>query len=477
MSGDELAKLRTDLLASPKEALVEFLLDHAQDDDHLRRHLVLKVAAASARHLGVQTYRQLIDQAVGHRRFIPYREAYAYTRGLDDVVDALEGLVEAGRGAEAMTLIEHALRRVESALGRMDDSDGHMSPILERLQQLHHAACVVAVPPPKVLAKTLFSWELRTDWDTFLGAAERYADLLGREGLAEYRRLAEKEWARLPALGPGDGDRTYDPGRFRITHIMETLAKTSGDLEELVAVMARDLSQAFDYLQIAELYQEAGQPDRALEWAEHGVAAFPTQTDQRLREFLANGYHRLGRHGEAMQLIWRRFEETPFLWAYQELHRHAELIDAWEQWRDRALAELRSSLASGGAPAGAGLGWAGRRDHSELVRVFLWEQEFELAWQEAQTGRCEAGLWLELAKTREKDHPADAVAVYQQQVEPIIQQTNNDAYQEAVVLLGRIRRLMGRIGQTADFPSYLATIRARHRAKRNLMKLIEGKGW
>ena len=54
---DEMERLHRELPACAKEALVELLLDHAQDDDHLRRHLVLKVAAASSRHLGIQTYR------------------------------------------------------------------------------------------------------------------------------------------------------------------------------------------------------------------------------------------------------------------------------------------------------------------------------------------------------------------------------------------------------------------------------------
>jgi hypothetical protein len=38
---------------------------------------------------------------------------------------------------------------------------------------------------------------------------------------------------------------------------METLARRSGDVEAIVAVKKRDLSSAYDYLQIAETYRQA----------------------------------------------------------------------------------------------------------------------------------------------------------------------------------------------------------------------------
>ena len=61
----------------------------------------------------------------------------------------------------------------------------------------------------------------------FYGALETYADVLGKVGLAEYRRLAEAEWDALPALGPGDSEHTWSSGRFHLTQIMLSLADLS----------------------------------------------------------------------------------------------------------------------------------------------------------------------------------------------------------------------------------------------------------
>src|SRR5208282_1611697 len=128
-------------------------------------------------------------------------------------------------------------------------------------------------------------------------------------GLAAYRQRAEAAWARVPQTKPGEKD-TEEYGRtYRIKSIMETLARQSGDIEALVAVKARDLSNAYTFLQIAEICHEAGQDDKAMEWAERGIKAFPDRTDSRLREFLADEYHRRKRHDEAMQPIWKTFAE------------------------------------------------------------------------------------------------------------------------------------------------------------------------
>ncbi len=92
----------------------------------------------------------------------------------------------------------------------------------------------------------------------FFAAPNTYADVLGEKGLAEYRRLAEERWAQVPALGPGEDPRRYSGERFRIAHIMESLARQEEDIEELVGVISRDLSGPHSYLRIAQIYTEAG---------------------------------------------------------------------------------------------------------------------------------------------------------------------------------------------------------------------------
>ena len=282
----------------------------------LREHLQLEAARKKASGVDLRAFRKSIANATRTGGFVDYYAAPRYARRIHRVIDAISALLDDGHAKAVVELTEYTLKRLEKSIGEMDDSDGHMGEILPDLQELHHRACEQAGEDPKTLANRLFNWELKSDWDLFRGSAEIYADVLGLQGLAEYRRLAEAEWTHLPALVPGDNNHDSFGSRFRITSIMESLARQSGDLEALVAVKRHDLAHPYSFLEIAEIYRQAGKHDQALDWAERGMHAFP-QVDSRLSGFLANEYHRRGRHAEAMDLIWAQFIETPRLDTYQ----------------------------------------------------------------------------------------------------------------------------------------------------------------
>ena len=51
---------------------------------------------------------------------------------------------------------------------------------------------------------------------------------------------------------------------------MLTIAREKGDVDAVAEILSLDLSHAYDYLKVAHAYQDAGQADRALAWAEKG---------------------------------------------------------------------------------------------------------------------------------------------------------------------------------------------------------------
>lgn len=453
---------RAALAAQPKEALVALLMEQAMDDDRLRQKLLLKAAKQGSKGINLETYHKAIDEAVDTGRFVDYHEAYGYAQGIEVAVDSIEDLLKEGHAAEVIELAEHALKAVEEALGSVDDSDGHMGGILERLQELHLAACRKARPAPEILAKRLFEWELRTDFDTFYGAADAYDDVLGDRGLAAYRELAEAEWARVPARTPGERDGFSR--RFRITHIMECLARRNGDAEALITIKKRDLSSAYAFLEIAQTYSAARKNDQALEWAEKGLKAFPDRTDSRLREFLAEEYHSRERHAEALE-------------SHKKLKAHADRAKEWPQWREKALAFVRERLDKGREAAKRERwSWYAREGRSELVQIYLWERRVEDAWREAREGGCSEDLWIKLAGLREKEHPEDSLAIYQARIEPALNLTNDQGYRRAVEFLRKVRGLMGRLCRSVEFSRYLESTRVTFKRKRNFIKMLDRGG-
>jgi uncharacterized Zn finger protein len=472
--------VRAHLAGQSKDALVELLMSQAATDARLRDRLLLETVGGRSGDVDLATFRAAIDRAVEPDDYEDYRPALAYANDIEQVIARIQALLDDGHAEAVVELAEHAIEAVEQALGWIDDSDGYLGGVLERLGDLHHTACAQARPDPQELAERLFRRELGSDWETFFGAAATYADVLGPKGLAAYRRLAEAEWARVAPLRPGDaGGRSYEGKRFRVTEMMTTLAALAGDVDELIAVMSRDLSHAYDYVRIAEVCLQDGRHDQALGWAERGAAAFPQRTDPRLRQLLAEEYHRRGRHDEAMALAWAMFTDRPTLEGYWGLKAHADRIGGWPAWRDKALAHLRSQPADRGPDAGAGRrvwpGWSG--GSSELVRIFLWEGDNETAWQEATQGGCSEALWMELAAKREADHPEDALPINQDQVERLTAQMGKQAYQQAVGLLRKVREVMTRLGREEVLAAYLASVRATHKRKRNLIKLLDAAGW
>ncbi len=239
---------------------------------------------------------------------------------------------------------------------------------------------------------------------------------------------------------------------------MESLAQASGDIEQLIAVMSRDLSSAYSYWKIAEVYREARQHDNALLWAEKGLKAFPDHTDGRLREFAAEEYHRRRRHDDAMKLMWAEFSERPNLESYKTLERNAKKAGAWPGWRESALAEiqLRITKAKEKARGQSRPRWMRPDDdHSPLVEIFLYEGTLEEAWRETQAGGCSDSLWLRLAAVREKEHPEDGAPIYLKQAEAAVAATSNGRYEDSVGLLVKAASVMRRMDRGAEFVRHL----------------------
>lgn len=472
--------LRAYLRGLDKEALVSLLVDHADMDERLDRRLTLQAARAAPGSAEPQLWKDTLGEALASDDYGRYGEAYDYATGVEEVIESLDGMLRAGQAETVVRLAEHGLAEVEECVQYLDDSDGWLVGLLDRLQDLHLEACVQARPDPVALAERLFEAEMEATFDVFRGAVEVYADVLGEAGLAAYRRLAEAEWARVPALKPGDGDSDRYGWRYRIKTVMEALARTEGGVDALVAVKSRDLSLPYGFLEIARLYRDAGQPDLALDWAERGWRAFADKRpDERLRSFLAECYQDRGRIDEAMTLVWEAFVGRPDLDSYRRLESHGRRAGEWPAWRDKALAAIRERpVEKSRAPTD---GWTLVSDRSQdsslLVEIFLHEGDPDAAWREAEAGGCSQILWLELAKRREKTHPEDAVGVYQKHIARLLRNTGNSIYAEAVRFLHRIEAILVRAGRQAAFRDLVGEMRLQHKRKRNLMKMLDGKGW
>ena len=459
------------LTTQSPENLIELLLEVAQRDDRLYQSLLLKAERMGGGGNMAKAFRRAIDGATRIQGFVDWREVGTFAGNIDQVADSLAELLKPDTAASLVELAEYAIERVENSLEQVDDSNGEIGGIVYRLGELHLKACTMGKPEPAGLAERLFRFETTLPFGLCRFDAATYKTPLGKAGLRRYRELAEAEWHKLK---PRDAKDSYDAHRSRITGIMERLAEASGDVEELVAIKAQDLSSCSRYLGIAEILAKAKQPDKALEWAERGLKAFPGRSDNRLRDFLVAAYLKRKRHDEALQLTWIQFEERPILDHYKKLHDVAGKLRLWPEQRNRALAWVAEVVVRESSATSRWKPRPSTPNYSLRVEIALWEQDLDAAWSAAHEGTCDRSLLITLAGKLESARPGDAISLYRRVVPLIVEQTNNAAYDEAIKLIRKVGGLMKAQKQLPQFGDYLAELRVQFKPKRNFIKLLDG---
>ncbi|NOT13024.1 MAG: hypothetical protein HOP23_14510 [Methylococcaceae bacterium] len=455
------------------EVLIALVLDAAQRDDRLYQSLLLKAERAGVGNNVQHIFRKAINKATRIHGFVDWREAGGFAGDLEQLVEQLEELLKPDSAAILVELLEYAIERVEDAMQNIDDSNGEVGGIEAALGALHIKACELARPDPEALAERLFHMEMTLPMGICSFNATTYNAILGEPGLRRYRELAEVQWRKIKPKNSGDG---FDDRRWRITNIMESLARASGDVEELVAIKARDLSSAYSYLVIAEIWAKAGQDDKALDWAERGLQAFPKATDNRLRDFLVTAYLQRKRNDEALQLTWVQFEERATLEYYKKLHAVAKQMEVWTEQRERALARVAEVIARDAAATSRWNPKPTTPNYSLRLEIALWENDLDAAWTAVHAGVCNRGLLLALAGKLEPTRANDALSLYKRVIPLIVEETNNTAYADAVKLIRKVEGIMGTQQRHREFGDYLAELRVRFKLKRNFIKLLDGEG-
>ena len=460
--------VREYLAGLPKETLVEMVMAQAQTDHSLRQRLVLAVARTRPAGPDSDAIRSAIDEAT--RAGEPWSERRDADRveRLNAVLDTLHELLNAGHAPAVVRLAAFGLERSDSVAGRTYYPGNDLQQVVSQFVSLHVKACVESGQDPQGLARWLFEFELSSNNAVHDVVFARYIGLLDDKGLATYRKLAEAEWRAKALKRPLTGALT------RLRDIVRHAALMSVDPRLMAEVGNHEFGTSWAYYFAARECMDMNQPDKAVAWAEAGVKAFPKMPQAGLRELLAEEYGRRGRSTDALNQAWALFTEAPGLDNYLRLRAIANKAGQVTVWRDEALEYLRERAVR--APkADRGEEFGGERLYcgSLIVEILLKEKNVDSAWHEAQAGGCGEETWLKLARAREARHPADAIRIYQQFAEQVVQGGGNDEYRVAVTYLRRAAVIIVRLGQPRKFREYLVGYRERNKRKKNLLWLLD----
>jgi tetratricopeptide (TPR) repeat protein len=371
--------------------------------------------------------------------------AALYAADAQAALQVVAGLIDAGHPDDAIVLAEHVVKRLDAALGRLDDSEGDLEEPMYAIVDLHHRACLAAKPAPRKLAARLLDVTLKSEWAWFQDAPESYGDVLGDAGLDVYRKRLERD------AGPGH--------RARIAALRESLARASGSVDELVAVMSRDLRSPYAFHRIANVLEDAGREREALVWLERAIREFGPNADARVRQATIDAYLRDGQDHDAMTLAQRAFDDDPTADTYAVLRQVATPMGRWDQHRPDALRRLRTR------PGGFD------RDRTEAALAQLEEGELDAAWADAYEGGCRRDVWWRLADASRSTRPDDAVGVYRRRVDELLERGSR--YGDAVTVLRTWQATLAEAERAGELEPDLDRLRAQHSRKRTFLRLLD----
>ena len=449
--------IRAHLKQQGADALVELVVELAERDTTLFRKLEIVATAASpsdAKRLEKQL-RRAIDGATRTGGFVGPDEVDAWADNVGAALATIAQLADGGHAALAVELALHAIDRIEDAIEAIDESGGHGHALLEYAGDIHLAACLEAKPDPVSFARELFPRQLDEQHDTFYRAVVRYAGVLGEAGLAEYRRLAVEAWEKLPppTCKPVTGDESD-----RLIDILDFFAERDGDVETRIALRSRKLSTSSDYLKLAKFCLAEGRAEEALRRAEEGLWMFEDgQPDEKLVLFVVGLLVKAGRKQDAAAASWKAFEKAPSLDLYRQIRKLGGTAA-----RERALTYLEAKAAASELLMEA-------MASSTLIQVLTEEKMYDAAWAAVRNYPGKGPpLTGPLAEATEKTHPQEALETHARNVEFHIARGGNSGNGDACRLIDRIATLH----DPAVHAQYLATLKKRHRLKRNFLKLL-----
>ena len=277
-------------------------------------------------------------------------------------------------------------------------------------------------------------------------------------GLARLRERLTAAW------------QAASPGGWAEQDALERLLRLTGDTDALVTVISSGVDgRQSRQLRIAAELERAGRMREALTAAEAGLQA-ASHPDQALADIVADRYAALGRDADALAVRRDQFGAALDLDRYRALRDAAERVGDWPATRRWALSLLRTDAAERSRLGRPGIyRWP---PEPVIIDALVDDGDLDGAWA-AAPGLASEAQWLRLADLVAPARPADALAVYRRQIEPLRRATGERVYLRLARLLEAARACHRALGTEDEFGAYLAAVRAEGKGKRRLIAILD----
>ena len=383
-----------------------------------------------------------------------YRWSVANDHGaqMHDAIDVLEAALPITPPADAYKVVHAALASAIKVIARADDSSGIIGGACFRLLAMHPQVAAAAQVAPGKLVDWMMKFQFDSEVDYFELDLVAYAPALGDGGMAVYRkRLAE---LRAP-IGPEPPQSEYlsDPHRhvrWRLDRIDQRLAVFDRDIDAIIRTHLRDGRVAVWWQATAQAFEEIGEIDLAIDWAQLASNQEPSHQALDAAEYWCS---LLARHRPAEQLAARAdvFRRWPSSRTAAHLHQAARA--AWPEFEEEVVARLAA------------------RPRDAVLFSLLTLKEPRRAWEQAhRLGLTDDRVWSDLVKAYERIDPLAVLPIHQRLVEQELVTTDAKHYKLAAKRLATMRKLAAGTEQAVEVDAFIAALRETHRRRPRLQQ-------
>jgi hypothetical protein len=254
-----------------------------------------------------------IEAALRPGCFIAYRDTLGFVSKLDEIAEQIRERTRTDPW-RAVHLHESFLAGCYEKAEELDDSDNDFGMFASRLCCYWIEARQIAQAKPDETAGLL----LENDPYGFLNDISSEAvKVMDSHGLAAFERAVQSRFHKQ-----GESEQKHNCWG----QVLRDIYVQKNDITAYIALCEQTELSSPDCLALAEMLHKQRKISEALAWVERGLAlekkrSYPSVAEHALARLRRELFCQLGRESEALDEVWREFQEWPSKHRYEELLR------------------------------------------------------------------------------------------------------------------------------------------------------------
>lgn len=169
--------LQSKLARLDKTVLVSLMTRYAKATPAFQEFLDLQIGPSGSSGPSIMHFKQKIDEVLGDEDLGPFL-SFEQERRIDRLIESIGDLVDNGRAADALELVEHSFNYVQNIAESVQEPDDMVTRCFDELIEIHVKACEAADVDRHALAGRLKTLKDNDDYGAFLDLDKQYAKIL-----------------------------------------------------------------------------------------------------------------------------------------------------------------------------------------------------------------------------------------------------------------------------------------------------------